>query len=229
MIAAYRKSTKLPSNQEPDRKIQELMAAPKTARGKKTAKRRREGEHKVHEPKVRPKFRRDLDGIRTAGDDARRRPRAGVFITSSVKIDPHCAMPIAGRQLIQKHWRRWAGACSAVRMRSRPAAIKQVEFVLASDADRRNRSRPKCRIPTIAEDVAVELLLTASRQRRNSQRWRRKIRGTKANPPRTQLSRNHAPEAACRDERRAATVRVCAGESSARGCGTDRQRTESGG
>ncbi len=56
-----------------------------------------------------------------------------------VKIDPHCAMPIAGRQLIHNALGA-VGQVIAVRPDAKsPAASKQVEFVLAS-AQRSGRS-----------------------------------------------------------------------------------------
>jgi two-component system chemotaxis sensor kinase CheA len=78
-----------------------------------------------------------------------------------VKIDPHCAMPIAGRQLIHNALGA-VGQVLAVHPDAKsPAASKQVEFVLASLQTVAQISA-KGRIPTIAEEVAVELLLAPS-------------------------------------------------------------------
>ncbi len=78
-----------------------------------------------------------------------------------VKIDPHCAMPIAGRQLIHNALGA-VGQVLAVHPDAKsPAASKQVEFVLAS-AQTVAQISAKGRIPTIAEEVAVELLLAPS-------------------------------------------------------------------
>jgi two-component system chemotaxis sensor kinase CheA len=74
------------------------------------------------------------------------------------KIDPHCAMPIAGRQLIHNGIGQ-VGQVIAVRPDAKsPAASKQVEFVLASSQTVEQISA-KGRIPTIAEEVTVELML----------------------------------------------------------------------
>ncbi len=75
-----------------------------------------------------------------------------------VKIDPHCAMPIAGRQLIHNALSS-VGQIAAVRPDAKsPAASKQVEFVLASSQTVAQISA-KGRIPTIAEEVTVDLML----------------------------------------------------------------------
>jgi two-component system chemotaxis sensor kinase CheA len=74
------------------------------------------------------------------------------------KIDPRCAMPIAGRQLIQKAL-GGVGQVVAVRPDAKsPAASKQVEFVLASGQPV-EQIAAKGRIPTITEEVSAELML----------------------------------------------------------------------
>jgi two-component system chemotaxis sensor kinase CheA len=78
-----------------------------------------------------------------------------------VKIDPHCAMPIAGRQLIQNAI-GGLGQILAVRPDAKsPAATKQVEFVLGSEASS-EAIAAKSRVPTIAEEVTVELMHAAT-------------------------------------------------------------------
>ena len=77
-----------------------------------------------------------------------------------VKIDPHCAMPIAGRQLVHNAI-GVMGPVLAVRPDAKsPAASKQVEFVLAS-VQTAEQIAAKCRIPTITDEVTVELMLDA--------------------------------------------------------------------
>jgi two-component system chemotaxis sensor kinase CheA len=79
----------------------------------------------------------------------------------AVKIDLHCAMPIAGRQLIHNALGQ-VGQIIAVRPDAKsPAASKQVEFVLATSQTVEQISA-KGRIPTIAEEVVVELMLAAA-------------------------------------------------------------------
>jgi two-component system chemotaxis sensor kinase CheA len=78
-----------------------------------------------------------------------------------VKIDPHCAMPIAGRQLVHNAI-GVMGPVLAVRPDAKsPAASKQVEFVLAS-VQTAEQIAAKCKIPTIAGEVTVDLLLDAA-------------------------------------------------------------------
>src|SRR5258708_24112362 len=70
-------------------------------------------------------------------------------------------MPIAGRQLIHNAIAS-AGQVLAVRADAKsPAASKQVEFVLAS-VQTAEQIAAKCKIPTIAGEVTVELLLDAA-------------------------------------------------------------------
>ena len=78
-----------------------------------------------------------------------------------VKIDPHCTMPIAARQLIQT---AISGLGQVLVMRpdaKSPAASKQVEFVFAS-LQPKEQIAAKCHIPTIAGDVSVTLIQAAS-------------------------------------------------------------------
>ena len=78
-----------------------------------------------------------------------------------VKIDPHCAMPIAGRQLVHNAI-GVMGPVLAVRPDAKsPAASKQVEFVLAS-VQTADQIAAKCRIPTITGEVTAELMLAAA-------------------------------------------------------------------
>ncbi|MGB7821611.1 MAG: chemotaxis protein CheA, partial [Candidatus Sulfotelmatobacter sp.] len=79
-----------------------------------------------------------------------------------VKIDPHCTMPIAARQLIQNAI-SGIGQVLVVRPDAKsPAATKQVEFVFATSHSEAQIAA-KSRIPTIAADVIVTLIVAASR------------------------------------------------------------------
>jgi two-component system, chemotaxis family, sensor kinase CheA len=78
-----------------------------------------------------------------------------------VKLDPHCAMPIAGRQLVQNAISTM-GPVIAVRPDPKsPAATKHIEFVIAS-VQSGAQIAAKCKIPTIVEEVTVEVMLAAS-------------------------------------------------------------------
>ena len=78
-----------------------------------------------------------------------------------VKIDPHCAMPIAGRQLVHNAIGTM-GPVIAVRPDAKsPAASKFIEFVIAS-VQSAEQIAAKCKIPTIVEEVTVDLVMAAS-------------------------------------------------------------------
>ena len=78
-----------------------------------------------------------------------------------VKIDPHCAMPIAARQLIQNAVKD-IGQVLVLRPDAKsPAASKHVEFVLASTQSK-EQIAAKCHVPTIAGDVSISQIQAAS-------------------------------------------------------------------
>ena len=163
MIAAYRSGHKLPSTKSLSKRIQDLTADPadgKKRRGRKVAGANTAGA-KIAGAKI---------GARTAAKTvadwteyeklAMTKAQAGGLAVYHVvaKIDPHCAMPIAGRQLIHNGLAQ-VGQIVGVRPDAKsPAASKQVEFVLAS-AQTVEQIAAKGRIPTIAEEVTVELML----------------------------------------------------------------------
>lgn len=147
LIAAYRKGAKLPSTTALSRKIKALTSIPaaKKSRGRKA--------------KVVTKTAEWTEYEKLAMTQAQTSGLAVYHVVA--KIDPHCAMPIAARQLIQN-------AASAVgqvlALRPDPksaAAAKQLEFVLAT-ANSPEQIETRCKIPTIAEDVAVELMMAAA-------------------------------------------------------------------
>src|ERR1700722_10916697 len=150
MIAAYRKGTKLPGTASLRKKIQELNSTPA---GKKT---RRKKTTKAAAPAKRDSWT-EYEKLAIAKAQA-----GGLAVYHVVvKIDPHCAMPIAGRQLIQNAI-GGVGQILAVRPDAKsPAATKQVEFVLAGEASA-EAIAAKGRVPTIAEEVTVELMHAAT-------------------------------------------------------------------
>jgi len=154
MIAAYRKGTKLPGTVSLRKKIQELTSVPagKKTRRKKTAK-------KTAAAAAAAKRGSWTEYEKLAIAKAQASGLAVYHVV--VKIDPHCAMPIAGRQLIQNAIGS-LGQILAVRPDAKsPAATKQVEFVLASEASVESIAA-KGRVPTIAEEVTVELMHAAN-------------------------------------------------------------------
>jgi len=156
MIAAYRGGRKLPSTRSLSKRIKDLTAVPaakKTRRARKTAA-------KAPAPRAAVKPAADWTEYEKL---AMTQAQAGGLAVYHVvaKIDPHCAMPIAGRQLIHNALGS-VGQVVAVRPDAKsPAASKQVEFVLAS-AQTVEQIAAKGRIPTIAEEVSVELMLASS-------------------------------------------------------------------
>jgi two-component system, chemotaxis family, sensor kinase CheA len=149
MIAAYRSGGKLPSSKALSKKIQDLTAAPaaRKPRGKKArATTLKTGTGWTEYEKL-------------AITQANARGWAIYHILA--KIDPHCAMPIAGRQLIHNAVGSM-GRVVAVRPDAKsPEATRQVEFVLATSQSV-EQIASRCKIPTIAEDITVELMLAAT-------------------------------------------------------------------
>ena len=142
MIAAYRSGGKLPSTKALSKKIQDLTAAPAPAKARRT---RKVGQRQTRSQAVRCLRRRDwteyeklaMIKAQASGQDV---------LHVMVKIDPHCAMPIAGRQLVQNAIGTM-GPVLAVRPDAKsPAATKQIEFVLAS-MQTVEQIAAKCKIP----------------------------------------------------------------------------------
>ncbi len=168
MIAAYRKNTKLPATKALSRKIQDLMAVPKN--GKKTATKKAAGKAtKTTAGKEVSKSSANKTSHRSAAQWTEYEKLAmskaqadGQDVLHVIaKIDPHCAMPIAGRQLVHNAIGTM-GPVIAVRPDAKsPAASKFIEFVLAS-MQTPDQIAAKCKIPTIVEEVTVEVLLRAS-------------------------------------------------------------------
>jgi two-component system chemotaxis sensor kinase CheA len=169
MITAYRKGTRMPATKALSRKIEELTAAPKKskARGAKKVAAKSGKKAAAKEPATKASVSKasskavaqwteyeKLAMTKAQGD--------GQDVLHVVaKIDPHCAMPIAGRQLVQNAIGTM-GPIIAVRPDPKsPAASKHVEFILAS-MQTCDQIAAKCKIPTIVEEVTVEVLLKAS-------------------------------------------------------------------
>jgi two-component system, chemotaxis family, sensor kinase CheA len=153
MIAAYRSVRKLPSTKSLSKKIQDLTAAPaakKTRRTRKVA-------GKTSAPRASAKSNADWTEYETLAMTKAQASGLAVYHVQ-VKIDPHCTMPIAGRQLIQNALASLGQIVSVRPDAKSPAATKQVEFVLAS-AQPAEQISAKGRIPTIAEEATVELML----------------------------------------------------------------------
>ena len=176
MIAAYRKNSKLPATKALSKKIEELTTAPKktkTRSGKKAIV--KPGKKAIGKPatKAATKATPIKSPAGKASKSASQWTEYEKLAMSKAqadgqdvlhviaKIDPHCAMPIAGRQLVQNAVGTM-GPVIAVRPDPKsPAASKHVEFLLAS-MQTPEQIAAKCKIPTIVEEVTVDVLLRAS-------------------------------------------------------------------
>jgi two-component system, chemotaxis family, sensor kinase CheA len=153
MIAAYRSGGKMPSTKSLSKRIQDLTAAPaagKQGRTKKATGKKGAAKISANAASAWTEYER------VAMSKAQAAGHAVYHV--QIKIDAHCAMPIAGRQLVHNALGS-VGQIVAVRpdLKS-PAASKQIEFVLATGQTVEQISA-KGRIPTITEEITVDLLL----------------------------------------------------------------------
>jgi two-component system, chemotaxis family, sensor kinase CheA len=163
MIAAYRRGTKLPSTKALSKRIQDLTAVPvkkKAAHGKKTASAGLAAKKSASKPAAAKSSAKSMsewtEYERLAMANAQAEGQDVLHVT--IKMDPHCAMPIAGRQLVHNAISTM-GPVIAVRPDIKsPAASKFVEFVLAT-VQTAEQIAAKCKIPTIVDEVSVDLLL----------------------------------------------------------------------
>jgi two-component system, chemotaxis family, sensor kinase CheA len=165
MIAAYRNGTKLPATKALSKKIQELTAAPRSGktRSKKTAGKISKGKEPAGKgPGGKSSSKADAHWTEYERLAMSKAQASGQDVMHVVaKIDAHCAMPIAGRQLVHNAIGTM-GPVIAVRPDAKsPAAAKFIEFVVAT-VQTPEQIAAKCKIPTIVEEVTVELLLPAS-------------------------------------------------------------------
>jgi two-component system chemotaxis sensor kinase CheA len=146
MLAAYHGGGSLPATDDLRKRILELTAAPAA---KKSRSRKKSAEARLDSGK------HWTDSEKRAMAQAQ---AAGLALHEViVKIDPHCAMPIAARQLIHNAI-AVIGQVLVVRPEAKSAAAaKQVEFVVASSHSR-DGIAAKVRIPTITGEVTVNLI-----------------------------------------------------------------------
>src|ERR1700681_1040509 len=197
MIAAYRRGKKLPSTKALSQKIQQLTASPATG------KTRRSKKSSGTTPATTPSAPRTPQSHETAAHWTEYETLAMTQAQASgqdvfhvvVKIDPHCAMPIAGRQLVQNAI-GVMGPVLGVRPDAKsPAASRQVEFVLAS-VQSAEQIAAKCRIPTITAEVTVELMLDAAASKKPLSESRAGVTNGLTNGVTTHVTREaalHAP------------------------------------
>jgi len=150
MLAAYHSGSPMPATKSLRQRIDELTAAPAT---KKTRRKKKSADSTTQSGK---------DWTEAEKFAIAQAQFAGLGLYDVVvKIDPHCTMPIAARQLIQNA----IGEISQVLVvrpdAKSPAASKHVEFVLAS-AQSEAQIAARCHIPTIASECSVTIIHAAS-------------------------------------------------------------------
>jgi two-component system, chemotaxis family, sensor kinase CheA len=148
MIAAYHRGGEMPATEPLRHRIHELTATPV----KKTRRKKKPSES-VEQPG------RDWTSAEKLAVAQAQASGSGLYEVV-VKIDPHCAMPIAARQLIQNAISA-TGKVLVVRPEAKStAASKHVEFILAS-VQSKEQIAAKCHIPTIAGDINITLIQAA--------------------------------------------------------------------
>jgi len=143
MLAAYRKHAKLPSRDPLRKMVKKLSEEPGTRRGSK---------------KKTSVSAQTLGWTEYEKLAVQKAQEAGNFVYHvQAQIDPHCAMPIAGRQLLQNALST-QGEILAVRPEAgSPGAMKQLEFLVATFKSAEEIAA-KCQIPTIVANVKTDLL-----------------------------------------------------------------------
>ena len=148
MLAAYHSGGALPATEPLRQRINELTAAPEAKKSRK----KKSSEPTVHAKGWTEAEKRAVSLAQAAGMD---------IYEIVAKIDPHCTMPIAARQLIQNAI-GGIGQVLVVRPDANSAAAsKHVEFVLAS-AQSKEEIAIRCHIPTITGDISVTLIQAAA-------------------------------------------------------------------
>jgi two-component system chemotaxis sensor kinase CheA len=143
MLAAYRKHAKLPARDPLRKMVKKLTAEPGAKRGTK---------------KKAAVSAQVLGWTEYEKLAVQKAQEAGNFVYHvQAQIDPHCAMPIAGRQLVQNALAGLGEVLAARPEAGSPAATKQVEFLVATSRAAEEIS-VKCQIPTIVARVKTDLL-----------------------------------------------------------------------
>ena len=151
MLASYHGGGAMPATDALRNRIRELTSAPAA---KKLRRRKKSNESSAKSGKSKDWTEAEKLAIAQAQD-------AGLALYDVlVKIDPHCTMPIAARQLIRNAISS-LGQVLVVRPDAKStAATKQVEFVFAS-LHSEEQIAAKSRIPTIAGESQVILIAAA--------------------------------------------------------------------
>jgi two-component system chemotaxis sensor kinase CheA len=152
MLAAYRRKGKLPSSAPLAKMIRELAQQPK-AKGKEAGKTRSK---KAAKAAVAPAAWTEYEKL--AIQNAVSRGKNVYHIT--IAIDPHCAMPIAARQLVLNGLAPSAEVLGARPEAGSPASTQRLELLVAGEKSADQLST-LCRIPTVISSVVTELVKAA--------------------------------------------------------------------
>jgi two-component system chemotaxis sensor kinase CheA len=150
MLAAYRRKGKLPSSSALAKMIRELAQPPKGKRSSKKTK-----AVKAVAPAAWTEYEK------LAIQNAVSRGKSVYHITTA--IDPHCAMPIAARQLVLNGLASSAEVLGARPDAGSPASTQRLELLVASEKSAEQLTT-LCRIPTVISSVVVELVQAAEPQ-----------------------------------------------------------------
>jgi len=143
MLAAYRKKSKLPSRDPLRKMVKQLTEARGT---KSTGKKKAAVSAKT------------LGWTEYEKLAVQKSQESGRFVYHvQAQIDPHCAMPIAGRQLVQNALASLGDVLAARPEAGSSAASKLAEFLLATEKTG-DAISAKCQIPTIVASVKADLL-----------------------------------------------------------------------
>src|SRR5690242_10123753 len=157
MLAAYQKRAKLPSRDPLRKMIRTLTEAPaskKRGRKKPVAETSTSSTKTPAKPAAPVWTEYEQLAITTSQSSGKR-----VFHVFA-DIDPHCAMPIAARQLVQNALESLGELLASRPEAGTAAAARHAEFLLATDRDAEQISA-KCKIPTIIENARVEEMPTS--------------------------------------------------------------------
>ena len=147
LLASCQKGKKLPSREPLRKMIRALTEAP--APKKRARKKAPDAPSKPPAPKAPVWTEYERLALATAQAEGQR-----VFHIVA-DIDPHCAMPIAARQLVQNALEAIGTIIAARPETGTAAAAKHAEFLFATDKDAETVAA-KCKIPTIIHAARVE-------------------------------------------------------------------------
>ncbi len=156
MIAAYHRGGSMPETEALQKRIEELTAAPAA----KKSRRKKKAAEGVN-------TRKDWSAAEKLAVARAQAGGLGLYDVL-VKIDPHCAMPIAARQLILNAVGTIGQTVVLRPDANSAAASKQLQMVLAS-MQSKEQIGAKCQIPTIAGEVNVAVIQEPQAGKRGEQ------------------------------------------------------------